>query len=83
MVQIDVPIASAAGSFFVDAAFKQLRFGRPEYYYRAIWKNTIFQIFFYSWIPVYFLLNYFPTFWGPICDWRQAAWRQGAGCGAS
>jgi hypothetical protein len=59
MVQIDVPIAFATGSFFVDAASRQLRFGRPEYYYRAIWKNNIFQIFFFSWIPVYFLLNYF------------------------
>jgi uncharacterized membrane protein len=59
LVQIDVPIAFGIGSLFADAASKQLRFGRPEYYYRAIWKNNIFQIFFFSWIPVYFLLNYF------------------------
>lgn len=59
MVQIDVPIAFGIGSCLADAASKQLRFGRPEYYYRAIWKNNIYQIFFFSWIPVYFLLNYF------------------------
>jgi hypothetical protein len=59
MVQIDVPIAFAIGSFFADGASKQLRFGRPEYYYRAMWKNNIYQIFFFSWIPLYFLLNYF------------------------
>ena len=59
MVQIDIPVAFAIGSFFADAASKQLRFGRPEYYYRAIWKNNVYQIFFFSWIPVYFLLNFF------------------------
>jgi hypothetical protein len=59
MVQVDVPAAFGIGSFFADAASRQLRFGRPEYYYRAMWKNNIFQIFFFSWIPIYFLLNYF------------------------
>lgn len=59
MVQIDVPISFAVGSLFADAASKQLQLGRPEYYYRTFWKNNIFQIFFFSWIPVYFLLNYF------------------------
>lgn len=59
MVQIDVPVAFAIGSFFADAAHKQLQTGRPEYYYRALWINNVYQIFFFSWIPVYFLLNYF------------------------
>jgi hypothetical protein len=59
MVQIDVPIAFAIGSFFADAARKQLQTGQLEYYYRTLAKNNIFQIFFFSWIPVYFLLNYF------------------------
>jgi hypothetical protein len=59
MVQVDVPAAFGIGSFFADVASRQLRFGRPEYYYRAVWKNNIFQIFFFSWIPIYFLLNYF------------------------
>src|SRR5689334_12488461 len=59
MVQIDVPMAFAIGSFLADGASKQLRFGRAEYCYRAILKQNIFQIFFFSWIPVYFLLNYF------------------------
>ena len=59
MVQIDVPIAFAIGSLFADAARKQLQTGRPEHYYRTLAQNNIFQIFFFSWIPVYFLLNYF------------------------
>jgi uncharacterized membrane protein len=59
MVQIDVPVAFAIGSIFADAAHRQLQTGRPEYYYHAFHINNIFQIFFFSWIPVYFLLNYF------------------------
>lgn len=59
MVQIDVPVAFAIGSIFADAAHKQLQTRRPEYYYRAFTQNNIYQIFFFSWIPVYFLLNYF------------------------
>lgn len=59
MVQIDVPIAFAVGSFFADAASTQLRLGGPKCYYSAMLKNNIFQIFFFSWIPLYFVLNYF------------------------
>lgn len=70
MVQIDVPVAFAIGSFFADGASKQLRFGRPEYYYRAMLKNNIYQIFFFSWIPVYFLMNYFG--WETTHMWWQA-----------
>jgi hypothetical protein len=59
LVQIDVPVAFAIGSIFADAAHKQLRTGGPEYFYHTFSCNNIFQIFFFSWIPVYFLLNYF------------------------
>ena len=59
MVQIDVPIAWGIGSLFADAAGRQLVSGRAEYHYRALLKNNIYQIFFFSWIPVYFVLNYF------------------------
>lgn len=59
MVQIDIPIAFGVGSLFADAAYKQLQTGRPEYYYRTFNKNLVYQAFFFSWIPVYFLLNYF------------------------
>jgi hypothetical protein len=59
MVQIDVPIAMGIGSLFADAAYKQLQTGRAEYYFRVLAANNVFQIFFFSWIPVYFIMNYF------------------------
>ena len=59
MVQIDVPIAFAIGSLFADAAHKQLQTGQSRYFYKALALNNIYQIFFFSWIPVYFVLNYF------------------------
>lgn len=59
MVQIDVPVAFAIGSIFADAAHKQLQTRRPEYYYHTFAQHNIYQIFFFSWIPVYFILNYF------------------------
>ena len=59
MVQIDVPVAFGVGAFLADAARHQLRQGGPEYYYRALAKNNLFQIFFFNWIPVYFIANYF------------------------
>ncbi|HHT9152627.1 MAG TPA: hypothetical protein ACFYEM_03740 [Candidatus Hypogeohydataceae bacterium YC40] len=59
MVQVDVPVAFALGQIFADAAKKQLLTGKPEYYLSALLKNNIYQIFFFSWIPVYFLANYF------------------------
>ncbi len=70
MVQIDVPVAFAIGSIFADAANKHLKTGRPEYYYQTFFKNNIYQIFFFSWIPVYFLLNYFG--WETTHMWWQA-----------
>ncbi len=59
MVQVDIPIAFAIGQIFADAAQKQLLTRRPEYYLSALVKNNLFHIFFFSWIPVYFLVNYF------------------------
>ncbi len=59
MVQVDVPVAFAIGTIFADAAHKQLQTGRPEYFWRTLLLNNIYQIFFFSWIPVYFILNYF------------------------
>jgi hypothetical protein len=59
MVQVDVPIAFAIGTMFADAARRQLRNGRLENYYKILLMNNIYQIFFFSWIPVYFILNYF------------------------
>ena len=59
MVQIDVPVAFGIGSLFAEAAGRQLRTGRAEPFYRALASNNLYQIFFFSWIPVYFMLNYF------------------------
>ena len=59
MVQVDVPVAFAIGTMFADAAHRQLKNGRKEYYYKILIRNNIYQIFFFSWIPVYFILNYF------------------------
>ena len=59
MVQVDVPAAFAIGMTFADAAHKQLQTGKLEYFYRTLLKNNLYQIFFFSWIPVYFILNYF------------------------
>jgi hypothetical protein len=70
MVQIDVPVAFGIGSLFADAANRQLGLGRAEYYYRAFSRNNLFQIFFFSWIPVYFLLNYFG--WETTHMWWRA-----------
>jgi hypothetical protein len=59
MVQIDVPAAFAIGSFFADAASKKLQSGDPAELYRAAFKNNLFQIFFFLWIPLYFIMNFF------------------------
>jgi hypothetical protein len=59
MVQIDVPAAFAIGAFFADAAHKRLQSGDPAEVYRAALKNNLFQIFFFLWIPLYFIVNFF------------------------
>jgi len=59
MVQVDVPVAFGVGSFFADAAYRQLQTRQPVHVYRTLALNNLYLIFFFSWIPVYFLLNYF------------------------
>lgn len=59
MVQVDVPVAFAVGSLFADAASRQLQTNQPRYYLQTLAMNNIYLIFFFSWVPVYFLLNYF------------------------
>ncbi len=59
MVQIDVPVAFGIGSLFADAAYRQLQTGQSLPFYRTLAINNIYQIFFFGWIPVYFMLNYF------------------------
>lgn len=59
MVQIDVPVAFALGNLFADVAKKQLQTEDPKYYYKTFYKYLVYQIFFFSWIPVYFMINYF------------------------
>ena len=70
MVQIDVPIAFAIGSLFADAARKQLQTGKPEHFYSTLSKNNIYQIFFFSWIPLYFVINFFG--WETTHMWWEA-----------
>jgi hypothetical protein len=71
MVQIDVPIAFATGLYLTDVAHRQLRSGGPEYYYRSFFVLLIFNIFFFGWIPVYFLMNYFS--WEVTHMWWSAS----------
>ena len=59
MVQIDVPIAFAVGCMFADAAHHQLQTGQRQYFTDVLAKSNLFQIFFFSWIPIYFILNFF------------------------
>jgi hypothetical protein len=70
MVQIDVPAAFAIGSFFADAAHKKLQSGDPAQLYRAAFKNNLFQIFFFLWIPLYFIMNFFG--WETTYKWWTA-----------
>lgn len=59
MVQVDVPMAFATGAFFADAARRRLAtIGRVERH-RLHAYNLVYQVFFFCWVPVYFLLNYF------------------------
>lgn len=59
MVQIDIPGAFALGSFLADAAHKKLQSGDPAQLYRAAFKNNLFQVLFFLWIPLYFIMNFF------------------------
>ena len=59
MVQVDIPIAFGVSCFFTDMARRQLQQGGPIYYYHTLSQTVIFQAFFFSWIPLYFLMNFF------------------------
>jgi len=59
MVQIDVPVAFGVSCFFADMARRQLKLGRAEYHFHTFSCMAIFQAFFFSWIPLYFLMNFF------------------------
>ena len=59
MVQIDLPIAFGVGCMFADAAHHQLQTGQRHYFTEVLLKSNLFQIFFFSWIPIYFILNFF------------------------
>jgi len=59
MVQIDIPVAFAIGSMVADAAQKQLQTGKPEHYYRNLARTNVFETFFFLWIPLLFIMNFF------------------------
>jgi hypothetical protein len=59
MVQVDVPMAIAVGSFVADAARTQLQRGERRFYYEALAKNNLCQIFLFSWVYIYMIMNYF------------------------
>jgi hypothetical protein len=63
MVQIDVPMAACSTLMLVDAAHRQLQLKNdPEqrYFYKTLAKVNLFTAFFFVWIPVYFVIDYFP-----------------------
>lgn len=59
MIQVDIPFAAAMGSLVASAARVQLKAGGREEYLRTWLATNLFLIFGFSWIPVFFLLNYF------------------------
>lgn len=59
MVQVDVPMAFAVGAYFAEVAGKKLQDGDPAARRLLHLRNNLFQIFFFGWIPVYFLVNNF------------------------
>ena len=72
MVQIDVPAAFGVGCVFADAARRQLQSGAPALFHDAWVKQSVFQTFFFVWIPIYFIANYFG--WETTHMW----WHEGA-----
>jgi len=59
MIQVDIPIAAALASLATGAARVQLKAGGREEYLRTWLATNLFLIVGFTWIPVYFLLNYF------------------------
>jgi hypothetical protein len=71
MIQIDIPFAAAMGAGAAAAAKVQLRAGTRADFYRTWLETNLFLIFGFSWIPVFFLLNYFG--WETTHLWWTAA----------
>jgi hypothetical protein len=71
MIQVDIPFAAAMGSLAAGAARVQLNAGGREEYLRTWLATNLFLAFGYSWIPVFFLLNYFG--WETTHLWWTAA----------
>lgn len=59
MIQVDIPFAGAMGLLAAGAARAQLRAGGREEYLRTWLATNLFLIFGFSWIPAFFLVNYF------------------------
>jgi hypothetical protein len=59
MIQVDIPFAAAMGSMAAAAARVQLKAGGREEYLRTWLATNLFLIFGFSWIPLFFLVNYF------------------------
>jgi len=59
LIQVDIPFAAAMGSLAAGAAQVQLRAGGREEHLRAWLATNLFLIFGFSWIPIFFLINYF------------------------
>jgi hypothetical protein len=70
MIQIDVPAAIGMGSAFAAAAHPLLRTGDREHFRATLLKLNFYLMFFYSWIPVYFGINYFG--WQTTHMWWRA-----------
>ena len=71
MIQVDIPFAAAMGSLAAGAARVQLKAGGREEYLRTWLATNLFLIFGFSWIPVFFLVNYFG--WETTYMWWTAA----------
>lgn len=59
MIQVDIPFAAAMGSLAAGAARVQLNAGGREEYLRTWLATNLFLAFGFSWIPLFFLVNYF------------------------
>jgi hypothetical protein len=59
MIQIDLPLTVRVGSLFADVAQRQLQLGRAAYCFNAAGRSNCFQILCFSWIPIYYMTEYF------------------------
>jgi len=67
MIQVDVPMAFAIGSLFAGAARQQIQTGLSQ---RAHLQANLYHLFFFTWVPIYFTVNYFG--WETSHMWWQA-----------